>query len=123
MDCSGIRDCYDIMYEMGENYTHGVYTIDINNEPYQVYCEQDGWMSILARLQVGNPIDYFYRDWDDYLKPFGTPGREFWFGLDNLYWLTNCRNYSLMVFAEDFNKTQETAFWDHFKIADNVSIL
>lgn len=39
-------------------------------------CLEDGWTVIQSRGQFGNPVDHFYRMWDDYVAGFGVPGRE-----------------------------------------------
>ena len=69
------QDCEDIRNELGSDYRAGVHTIYLNLIPVKVYCDSDGWTVIQSRGQFGNPQSYFYRNWVDYLKPFGTPGR------------------------------------------------
>jgi hypothetical protein len=41
-----------------------------------VYCMEDGWTVIQSRGQFENPKDYFYKPWNTYLQPFGTPGKQ-----------------------------------------------
>ena len=50
------------------------------------------------------------------------PGDEFWLGLDNIYELTQVKNYTLRVTMETFDGIIKTAFYTDFKILDNVSI-
>ena len=107
------------MDEEGSNYQAGVKTITINNMEIQVYCNDDGYTTIQSRGQFGNPIDYFYRDFNDYLNPFGTAGEEFWLGLENLFYITNQKSYSLKVNVEDANGIRDEATWNVFRIADN----
>ena len=71
------QDCQDIQNELGSNFTAGVFEIFINFVPTEVYCDEDGFTVIQSRGQFGNPMDYFFREWKDYLKPFGTPGKVF----------------------------------------------
>ena len=64
-------DCSDVKQSFGDAYQAGVYELD--NEK-GVYCDPDGWTVIQSRGQFGNPVDFFYRDWAEYLRGFGTPG-------------------------------------------------
>ena len=40
-----------------------------------VHCLDEGWTVIQSRGQFGNPSDYFYKGWNDYVQGFGTPGK------------------------------------------------
>ena len=53
----------------------GIYNLTVTNMEFPVYCTEDGWTVIQSRGQFGNPIDYFFRGWDEYEKGFGTPGQ------------------------------------------------
>lgn len=68
------QDCEDIQRNLGSNYTEGIYTVYINFVATPVYCDLHGYTVIQSRGQFGNPTTYFYREWQEYLKPFGTPG-------------------------------------------------
>jgi hypothetical protein len=48
-------------------------------------------------------------------------GDEFWLGLDNIYELTQVKNYTLRVTMENFDGVIKTAFYTDFKILENVS--
>ena len=104
----------------GDQYNEGVKTIYIKGQPIKVYCDEDGYtVSIQSRGQFGNPINYFYRNWVDYLKPFGTPGEEHWLGLKNIYDLTNQKSYSLKIEAIDQNGNRDEATWDFFRLSED----
>ena len=45
-----------------------------SNQYFDVYCTHDLWTVIQSRGQFGNPEDFFYREWSDYEKGFGSPG-------------------------------------------------
>ena len=116
-------DCEEIMETEGENYEAGIKPILINNQTVQVYCDEDGFTTIQSRGQFGNPVDYFYRFWDDYLNPFGTAAEEFWLGLKNIFFMTNNKNYSLKTDGVDLNGIYGKATWAVFRLMDNVSLL
>ena len=116
-------DCAEIEVNEGCRYREGVKTIHINGNPIQVHCDNDGYTTIQSRGQFGNPQDYFYRDWASYLKPFGSPGKEFWLGLENIYSITNGKNYSLKIYAKDVDGNTDEATWNSFKLTDQVSFM
>ena len=72
--------CGDIQ-SVKADYAAGLYQIrTTQSKPrISVFCTGDGWTVIQSRGQFGNPIEYFYRDWDDYVSPFGTPGKHAYF--------------------------------------------
>ena len=41
-----------------------------------VQCQTDGWTVIQSRGQHGNPSNYFYRGWQEYVRGFGEPGER-----------------------------------------------
>ena len=85
-----------------------------------VYCDEDGWTVIQSRGQFGNPIDYFYRYWEDYAAGFGEPGREHWLGLRRISYMTRTRPYTLrMVMVDQLNNRGETQ-WTQFVVADEA---
>ena len=59
---------------MGLLYESGVYRIALDQQNTTVYCDAGGWTVVQSRGQFGNPIDYFYRGWEEYLEGFGQPG-------------------------------------------------
>ncbi|GBM57307.1 Techylectin-5A [Araneus ventricosus] len=92
-------DCSEIL-ENGDRES-GVYTIwpkhrILEGQPLQVYCDMEtdggGWTMIQRRGRFSNKVD-FYREWNDYKKGFGNITEEFWIGNDNIFALTNQRNY------------------------------
>ena len=61
------KDCDDL--------PEGLQTIQIHGKVHKVSCEADGWLVFQSRGQFGNPEDFFFKDWQAYLNPFGTPGK------------------------------------------------
>ena len=41
-------------------------------------------------------------------------------GLDNMYYMTNRREYSIKITLEDTDGVVDEAIWDEFKIEDKV---
>ena len=107
------------MINEGNQYKAGVKMIFIKGQPTKVYCDDEGYTVIQSRGQFGNPIDYFYRGWQDYLKPFGTAGEEHWLGLKNIFYLTNQKSYSLKIEAVDQDGNQDQATWDFFRLTED----
>ncbi len=115
-------DCSEVMALKGNNYQAGVYAISINGIRVEVYCDSDGYTTIQSRGDFGNPQDYFFRTWSEYLEPFGTPGEEVWLGLDNIYYMTNQKQYSLKINAQDVDGDFDYATWDTFRLTEDVRL-
>ncbi|XP_071118485.1 fibrinogen C domain-containing protein 1-like [Haliotis cracherodii] len=64
--------------------TDGVYTIQPRPfaTPFQVYCDMTfGGRTYVQKQSLG--ID-FYRTWQEYRDGFGTPGGDYWLGLEKM---------------------------------------
>jgi ficolin len=115
-------DCGDL-YKGGQK-EPGVYKIRISDESQpEIYCMEEGWTVIQSRGQFGNPEDYFYNGWDDYVAGFGTPGQEQWLGLNNIFDMTDKKSYQLRITMEDFNRTKKVGFYDTFNLMDRVRMI
>ena len=70
------EDCKKAKESLENNYTSGVYYIKPfdSEEKALAFCDQDGWTVIQSRGQFGNPVDYFFRNWTEYVAGFGVPG-------------------------------------------------
>ena len=117
-DCDEVKDAHEIL---SLKFEAGIYEIRIAGEKVPVWCTRDGFTVIQARGQFANPKDMFYKLWDEYVKGFGTPGKEFWLGLNNMYFMTRAKNYSLKIEATDTNGTSGIGFWDLFRITENTA--
>ena len=73
------------------------------------------WVVIQRREQGGVS---FYRSWDDYKTGFGNPFREFFIGLDRIYYLTNSTPHELLIQLQDFNETITYALYDEFLVGN-----
>ena len=105
---------------------------------------------MLRRKEVGNPIDYFDKSFDEYKAGFESRGKylyprllvtyqnklvegsfmipfsysgELWLGLENLSRLTSEGNYSLRITLEDFDRKSYVAVFDQFKVITTMMIL
>ena len=47
-------------------------------------------------------------------------GEEFWLGLDNIYKLTQLKNYTLRFTFETFEGVIKTQYYTNFKLLDSV---
>ncbi len=115
------NDCAEIKAMEGHLYKPGPKHIHIKGIDVQVECDDDGYTVIQSRGQFGNDENYFYRNWTDYLSPFGTPGEEFWLGLKNIHYMTNEKSYGMKITAEDCDGNIDEATWTRFRLAENVS--
>ncbi|KAF5889790.1 microfibril-associated glycoprotein 4-like [Clarias magur] len=114
-------DCSDV-YANGQTLS-GVYTIYSTAEtPVQVYCDmgcgerqaEDGKWTVIQRRMDGSVN--FYRPWKHYKEGFGNKDGEYWLGLENLYQLTNKRQYELKVDLKDFEGGSVHAQYAYFSV-------
>ena len=113
-------DCSEVMTNEGSFYTPGVKSILINGQENKIYCDEKGWTVIQSRGQFGNDQGYFYRNWEAYIAPFGTPGEEHWLGLENISLMTSKKSYGLRIVAEDQDGNVDEATWSSFRVRDKV---
>ncbi|XP_065079760.1 angiopoietin-4-like [Ochlerotatus camptorhynchus] len=72
------------------------------------------WIVILQRT---NGSVCFARPWKEYRNGFGTVGREYWFGLENMHQLTKDTPYELVVEMTALNSDEKRyARYDRFEI-------
>ncbi len=64
-------DCSDAKDNMGDEYRPGLHTLNVSGRKADVICDEDGWTVIQARGQYGNPADFFFKGWKDYVEGFG----------------------------------------------------
>jgi len=70
---------------------------------------------ILSRKDVGNPVDYFDKNFEEYKRGFESVG-ELWLGLEKLHQLTSEGSYSLNITMKDFDDKIYVAVYDQFKV-------
>ena len=84
----------------------------------------DGWLTILSRGQHSNLQDFFDKTFLEMQYPFGDPQKEYWFGLKNLYELTNQGLvYELKIEFKSAGSTPAylEAFYGKFQITENAN--
>jgi len=74
-----------------------------------------GEIAILVRKKVGNPVDFFDKNFDEYLEGFSAKG-ESWLGLDKIHRLTRQRDYKLKIILTDFDGKKYHTVYDQFKV-------
>ena len=84
----------------------------VEDDSFEVACDAYGWTTIQSRGQFGNPQDYFYKDYDEYVKGFGVPGEEFWLGLEKIHAITSWQEYMLKVVLEGTDGSEKIALYE-----------
>ncbi|XP_056023159.1 ryncolin-2-like [Ostrea edulis] len=108
--------------------TDGVYIIvpdnrtSVNVNEVRVYCDMTtdggGWTVIQRRFDGKTD---FHREWNDYKKGFGDPGREYWLGNDHIHTLTSGRNQELRIDMGKFTGSMVYARYSHFSVGSESS--
>ncbi|XP_060571509.1 fibrinogen-like protein 1 [Ruditapes philippinarum] len=112
-----VRDCSEL--QMNGISLSGVYPIRLpNRKIVNIWCdmedkEDSGWTIIQKRID--GKIN-FTRRWDDYSFGFGNVNSEYWFGNDNLYWMTHYKNYSIRFDMWDWEDNYAYALYDYFRV-------
>lgn len=70
---------------------------------------------IQRRDYYPNQQENFNRKWEDYKQGFGKPNQEFWFGNDDLNWMTTSKEFILLVELKDFSGSYAFAFYNTFR--------
>ncbi|XP_052861622.1 microfibril-associated glycoprotein 4-like [Anopheles cruzii] len=88
------------------------------------YCDMTynggGWLVFQKRF---NNQTVFQRPWNSYKVGFGElASGEFWWGLDNLYRITNLMPHELTIILEDFNGRTVFANYKTFQIGDETEL-
>ena len=86
-----------------------------------VFCDTqtaDGGWTVIQRRKDGS-VD-FNRPWSDYEKGFGDLNGEFWYGLKNVYCLTQTGQWELRVDFEFKNKTRSYLHYNAFKVGSTT---
>ena len=71
-----VSNCEAAKRRLGSSYKAGVYSLTITGRKVATECDEDGWTVIQKRGQHDNPVDFFYRKWDQYVNGFGLPGKN-----------------------------------------------
>ena len=75
------------------------------------YCDMTidhgGWI-VIQRNKVLNSLVDFNKNWTDYEKGFGDLNTEFWYGLEEIYCLTQRGQWEMRVDYQKNDKTSTT---------------
>lgn len=123
-------DCYDVKLE-NPRAMDGIYDFYIDykgKRPIKVFCdmitEGGGWTVVQQRLPRDENDTSFYtdfmRNFHDYKVGFGAADNDYWLGLDNLYTLTNSRQYEMRVELGDFDDRRAYAHYERFYVDDEA---
>lgn len=80
---------------------------------------KSGGYTIIQRRLTGQ-VD-FYRNWTEYKNGFGDPAKEFWIGLDMIYYLTNENNNTLRIEMEDWGGGKRIVNYEIFQVSSESS--
>merc|ERR1719354_814748 len=112
--CSEIKD-------FNPSAPSGIYTINLNNDDVDVFCQNDvdggGW-TVLQNRYDGSVS--FQRSWDDYSVGFGSLSTEFWLGLEPVHQITQNGNYEFRVDVENYYGEKGYAKYSGFKISSSA---
>jgi len=83
-----------------------------------VYCNmsfnEGGWTVIQRNLQ-GSQVS-FKKTWSDYEEGFGDLNTEFWYGLQNIHFLTRTGQWEMRLDYQFRNKTWSYLHYNHFNV-------
>ena len=100
----------------------GVYTIGnfcgVKCSNTKAYCDTTsgggGWLVVQRRDRRYHTT--FHRAWTEYADGFGDLYKEFWFGLNAMYCLTNTGNWELRIDFTFDNGTKSFMHYNHFRV-------
>lgn len=111
------EDCLSILQADGSA-KDGVYTVcPYGSSPagIKVYCDmQSGGYTVIQNRFDGSVG--FSRDWNDYLKGFGSLEGEHWLGLESIHILTAANTVQLKIRLEDWDGTVKYADYGSFQV-------
>ncbi|MCL4153335.1 UNVERIFIED_CONTAM: hypothetical protein GTU68_060456, partial [Idotea baltica] len=123
-------DCYDVKLE-NPTAVNGEFSFHLDykgKRPISVFCdmvtEGGGWTVIQQRLpREENETKFhtsFNRNYHDYQVGFGSATNDYWLGLDNVYSLTNSRQYEIRIELGDFDGRKAYAHYNKFHVEDET---
>lgn len=114
------RDCKELL-DLG--YTDdGVYVINLNDSPLQVYCDmtKGGWIILQKRYDGSQD---FNKTFKEYSEGFGTFSGEFWLGLNHIHGLTDEGNWTLRVDLSSFYNETAWAEYSDFHVGGGTDFV
>ena len=71
---------------------------------------------IFSRRDFGSESIFHSADLEMYQDGFGTPGVDFWLGLDNMHNITNNKIYELKAYVKDVYGNVAEGILTHFRV-------
>ena len=105
-----IKNCCDLKMFSAPS---GVYKINKAFDTASVYCDMttDGGGWIVIQRNKKDSLVNFNRNWTDYEEGFGNLTTEFWYGLEEIYCLTQRGQWEMRV---DYQKNDKTWSYLHY---------
>ncbi|XP_035679499.1 uncharacterized protein LOC118417855 [Branchiostoma floridae] len=101
--------------------TSGVFRIGLLPSDVEAFCDMntaDGGWTVIQRRQDGSVP--FNRTWEEYKLGFGNKNGEYWLGNENIYILTNQKNYALRVDLVDWSGDSRYAEYSSFRLSSEA---
>ncbi|CAL8267924.1 unnamed protein product [Boreogadus saida] len=114
------RDCADAFSPGSKSGLYNIRPLG-SPAPVQVYCDMSdggGWTVVQRRFDGS---ELFNRSWTEYKNGFGDKSEEFWFGNENLHYLTDQGKYSVKFVLGDFEGKQSYAEYNNFRVGPEKS--
>ena len=118
-----IKSCCEVKFISSDYGPSGVYRMSRGafGSNTNVYCDLDtnggGWI-VIQRNKRESSVN-FNRYWADYEKGFGDLNAEFWYGLEEIHYLTQRGQWEMRVDYQFNNKTWSYLHYNQFSIGSS----
>ena len=115
-----IKSCCEVKFVSSDYGPSGVYRMSRGafGSDFNVYCDLvsggGGWI-VIQRNKKGSLVN-FNRYWADYEKGFGDLNTEFWYGLEEIHYLTQRSKWEMRVDYQFNNKTWSYLHYNQFSV-------
>ncbi len=99
---------------------NGIYSIYLNSMQIKVYCQSNGWIRIMNR--VNSITNEFNRTIQEYKNGFGDLESNYWLGLGNIQYLTSQSSNERILLRIEFKSVYSDEYfieYDNFKLIGN----
>ena len=115
-----IKSCCEVKFISSDYGPSGVYRMSRGafGSDFNVYCDLvtdgGGWI-VIQRNKKDSSVN-FNRYWADYEKGFGDLNTEFWYGLEEIHYLTQRGQWEMRVDYQFNNKTWSYLHYNQFSV-------
>ena len=116
-----IKSCCEVKFISSDYGPSGVYRMSrgVFGSEFNVYCDLDtdggGWI-VIQRNKLHSSVN-FNRNWVDYEKGFGDLNTEFWYGLEEIHYLTQRGQWEMRVdYQFTNNKSLSYLHYNEFSV-------